>query len=181
MMSGYYPNYPPSHGLHEGGAGSNPPPPGFVFGQQQQPSMQQQQTMLQGPSTQQYGSHQFEGAAPGQQFQQGQPFPAQPQIFMDQNTGQIVVFDPATGMVMPYQPQMFQGQGQYEGPPGSHIPQPGSHIPQPGSYIPQPGQGPGFAPPYVPGQGSGPQLGNQEDAPPPYSSKLKLGLKGPLS
>jgi len=27
MMSGYYLNYPPSHGMHEGGADSNPPPP----------------------------------------------------------------------------------------------------------------------------------------------------------
>ena len=122
MMSGYYPNYPPSHGLHEGGAGSNPPPPGFVFGQQQ------------GPSTQQYGSHQFQGAAPGQQFQQGQPLPSQPQlqVFMDEHTGQLVIFDPATGMVMPYQPQMIQGQGQYEGPHPS------------GSHITQTGQGPGF-------------------------------------
>ena len=155
MMSGYYPNYPPSHGMHEGGAGSNPPPPGFVYGQQQQPSMQQQQTMQPGPSMQQYGSHQFEGAAPGQQFQHGQPLPPQPQVFMDPTTRQIYMLDPSSGMVMPYQPHMFQGQ--YEGPPGSHIP--------------QPGQGPGFAPPYGPGQGSGPQQGNQEDAPPPYSSK----------
>jgi len=82
MTSGYYPNYPPSHGLHEGGAGSNPPHTGFVYGQQQQPSMQQ------------YGSHQFQGAAS-------------------------------------YLPPMFLGQGQYEGPPGSHIT--------------QTGQGPGFA------------------------------------